>query len=863
MQECDIKEALKKELEATHPDVKRIAELTDSLLDLATDSIRFSVDAHHINRLGLELVATQELSQRSLADILNISIISGMSMKSKPPLDQFRISSALKTLIGKELITDDYIAVFELIKNSYDAFARKVDVVFENDKIIIQDDGTGMDEDDIRNKWLFVAYSAKRNIATSKGGRRNITQSVRQIAGAKGVGRFSCDRLGQHLILETRKGHKHKGVKLIVNWGEFEVDSKREFVDIKIKYDDKSNLRHIKNKGTALVISGLREKWDREKLLGLRHHLQRLIHPNEVSKDDSFSIHIKADHEKTADDNRFQELEQQFGKKNIPPSIIQRQVVNGPVENLLFDELGVKTTEIIVSISQKTIETTLIDRGELIYKVRKKNFFNELHDIKFHLFYLNRSAKLKFHKIMGIANVQFGSVFLFRNGFRVYPIGEPGDDSFGIDRRRAQGYARHFGTRDILGYIDIQDKREEFKEATSRDGGLIKSKASEQLEKCFMEQCLKPLEDYVVGALWKIKDDKDVDSIKLLLNDPSRARVIDIVSKVLKVDDVEIVEYSKNLISIVQDKLDKYVDTLEGLKRIAEKANNKELLEQIRLSEERFFALKKAEQEAKGELAREKRAREEAERKTQDVEREKQQLKDELKKEKEVSLFLKSIQSLDADIVVNLHHQIAICSSTIANSLRAASLKLDKGVDDPHVFLSSLIEKLSFENRKISAITKFATKANFRMESEVIEADLATYCAQYLDNVQSLYEGSGLSVDVKKDCGAFKIKFKPIEMVILLDNLISNSRKAKASRITVSIWKEKDSLVILFEDNGIGLAKNVADKRKIFEKGFTTTYGSGLGMYHVGQILDTMGAQYQVVSEIGEKGFSLEVIIRR
>src|SRR5260221_12901534 len=74
----------------------------------------------------------------------------------------FRISAALKDIIGKDLITDDYIAIFELVKNSYDAHAKEVKIIFDHDKITIWDDGKGMDKDDILNKWLFVAYSAKK-----------------------------------------------------------------------------------------------------------------------------------------------------------------------------------------------------------------------------------------------------------------------------------------------------------------------------------------------------------------------------------------------------------------------------------------------------------------------------------------------------------------------------------------------------------------------------------------------------------------------------------------------------------------------------------------------------------------------------
>ena len=75
---------------------------------------------------------------------------------------QFRISSFLKDLIGRELITDEFVAVFELVKNSFDANAKTVKVIFEhqydpeNAKIIIWDDGYGMNINDLNNKWSFT-----------------------------------------------------------------------------------------------------------------------------------------------------------------------------------------------------------------------------------------------------------------------------------------------------------------------------------------------------------------------------------------------------------------------------------------------------------------------------------------------------------------------------------------------------------------------------------------------------------------------------------------------------------------------------------------------------------------------------------
>lgn len=119
----------------------------------------------------------------------------------------FRVSAGLKNIIGRDLISDKYIAIFELVKNSYDAGADKVDISFiisdeGQDQIIISDNGCGMTYNDIIEKWLFVAYSEKKPQNREKASFRD--EIKREIAGAKGVGRFSCDRLGAILSLITK-----------------------------------------------------------------------------------------------------------------------------------------------------------------------------------------------------------------------------------------------------------------------------------------------------------------------------------------------------------------------------------------------------------------------------------------------------------------------------------------------------------------------------------------------------------------------------------------------------------------------------------------------------------------------------------
>lgn len=231
---------------------------------------------------------------------------------------QFKISSALKDLVGKDLIRNDNIAVFELVKNSYDAFATKVEITFKKDRIVIADNGKGMTLDDLKNKWLFLAYSAKKD--GTEDSEEEKQQSYRDninrhYAGAKGVGRFSCDRLGENLVLTTKSLKDEKTQKLIIDWKEFEKDQKQEFVNIEIPHEiisDSVFFPERKETGTILEITNLRENWDRKKILELKQSLEKLINPFSESLD--FSIEIICEHEKVVDEKA--KLEKKYDKED-------------------------------------------------------------------------------------------------------------------------------------------------------------------------------------------------------------------------------------------------------------------------------------------------------------------------------------------------------------------------------------------------------------------------------------------------------------------------------------------------------------------------------------------------------------------
>mgnify|MGYP000652268711 FL=1 len=137
---------------------------------------------------------------------------------------QFKISSALKDLVGKDLITSDNVAIFELVKNSYDAYANHVVITFSEDKITIADNGKGMSYSDLINKWLFLGFSAKKDgsedLVDEK--QKSYRDKIkRYYAGAKGIGRFSCDRLGRFLTITTKTNDATQVEQILVDWAKF------------------------------------------------------------------------------------------------------------------------------------------------------------------------------------------------------------------------------------------------------------------------------------------------------------------------------------------------------------------------------------------------------------------------------------------------------------------------------------------------------------------------------------------------------------------------------------------------------------------------------------------------------------------
>lgn len=836
----------------------------------------------------------------------------------------FEVKSGMKNIIGRDLIIDDNIAIFELVKNSYDAHAKKVVIIFEDDKIIISDDGKGMSQKDLKQKWFAVAYSAKHDGTedddVKKDSHLNNLKSKRFYAGAKGIGRFSCDRLGSDLVLTTSKINETEINQVNVDWSKFEIDEKENFQNIKIPYQTlstyKINFPNDSKHGTILEISKFSTKWDVSKIRNLKFSLEKLINP--FSKNDNFNIEIICEKYKITD----------FG-------LNERQKINGLVNNSILDILNLKTTQLDLVIDNNIITTKLIDRGNLIYHIEEPNiYFPVINDLRINLYFLNRSAKIHFGKLMDIEPVNYGNVFLFKNGFRVQPYGNTNDDSWGLDNRKQQGYNRFLGTRDLFGRVDIiTENFEEFKEVSSRDGGLVETLGYNKLIEAFWEKSLKRLERYVVGVLWgeaflrkkyfktenegqnlRLKLDKDKDSedySTAASNLGSKLDFVNLIKGLSDDDNIKIIEYDKKLVDFVNEQIDVVQPKfLKDLEKIAEKTNDNSLLNQIRLTEDNFKKLEKDKENAEKRALEEELKRKEAEKRAEEAEKkrieaEKKSLEEERKrKEAELATERKEKERLQAELnkikaeqkakeeeerrkqaeitadnrkkqidrfrssesieykdLRDSNHIIGVYSDDISKKIQLFKRKLDKSVNFSKEEILSFLQGISLANEKISTITRFTTKSNFLEASLSLNEDMISYLKNYLVNIYGLLH-KDIKIDIIENQLDFIREFQPIELLVAIDNILSNSRKKDAKKIIFEFEKLNENLLLSVKDVGKVL-DNKIDSNLIFEEGITSTKGAGLGLSHVKRIMENdLNASIEYNPNYKE-GFELKILFKK
>ncbi len=744
----------------------------------------------------------------------------------------FETHAHMKNIIGQDMINDDNIAVKELIKNSIDANATKASISFLNTKkptsesiIIIQDNGSGMSLEDIEQKWLNMAYSSKKE------------DNDRIYAGNKGIGRFSSDRLGGILELYTKQEDANEVIKLHINWGLFENKPDwREKINL-IKFESYSlpikdflketGLNNF-TKGTYLKISEPRYPWSEDKLRRLKKDLEKFMIPKQVQGGESFSLFLNIS---GYDQNTENEI-------------------SGEINNQIFDKLPFKTSHIRshIDATGQTIKTELFHRGELLVELVEKNKFKHLKNTSIILFYLNPYHKAFFKRETGIHSVDYGSVFLYLNGFRVPPYGENENDWLGVDRRHGQGYRRYLGLRELIGRIELHDHSGKTYEVTSDREGIKRNDAFIQLKDIsdgYFGHILKKLEKFIVDGLsW--------DSSIEVYNDIEKR----VQAHAHNFDNFETnyqhteAEKEKNLILLLDAIIFRNTNKEDTISlNFGKKAFdiiNRQREEDIQKLLERLNKYKvkienddKAFQPTAILIKTIKKAQTELKHLKQEIDylkKDKTQTYQKLEISEKRRLFAEAHITSDEKKLKEVIHLTGHWGKRIDYSLENI-IKILRTKPEIDASLISELESTQILSTKITKLSRIITKANFALMSDKNRLDIFAYISEYTKEIKDL--GAHIT-KVKISFSNPKnhqllLNMSALEVSMLIDNIVINAENNNAKNLEIIIEKQQSCLRAIFKNDGDELTDKFPPE-SLFKAGITTTKGAGMGLFHVHNI---------------------------
>ena len=351
--------------------------------------------------------------------------------------------------IGRDLIQDPHAAVIELVKNAYDADSPDVTISFDRRedgqyRIAVADHGHGMSRDTVVNKWMVPSTSDKED----RGGR---SPGGRTMQGRKGIGRYAASILGTDLLLEstTRSGEK---TALYLQWGDFE--NAKYLGDVEILIETTAAEERA---GTTLVIALDEERlkaWKNIQFAKLQFELRKLMPPfPTMATEQAFEVLLRitdipgfADLDARVEpyplvehfDYRISGKIECDGTGKLVYS--QQKSRNAPIEEILIDLEGpTGCGELEIDIRVYDRDTVSIEH--LIRRGLKDESGSYL-------------GKLQARKLLN----DYNGIGVYRNGFRLRPLGDPEFDWLKLNEQRIQAPARRIGNNQVIGYVQIQSE---------------------------------------------------------------------------------------------------------------------------------------------------------------------------------------------------------------------------------------------------------------------------------------------------------------------------------------------------------------------------------------------------------------------
>lgn len=483
----------------------------------------------------------------------------------------FKSRARLLQHLGDQLIGTPRLAVFELVKNAYDADASDVTVTIsdlgsDNVSITIQDDGIGMSPDTIRDVWLVIAHDHKEE----KLKRQERTEKGRLPLGSKGLGRLSVHKLGNRIQLTTRAA-EHPEVVVTIDWNELISKEFLEDTVVDLKVRDPEVFTGNKT-GTQIVVTELREKnWTRGEVRRLYRQISSISSPFGGQAKDDFVARLEVP-----------EFPQWIERLPDPDELLKRAPwkyrFHFDGENFSYQYvfrkipgLARESRELVQEEGRLLVPPPPIDDDDPIFsgKAQSSTMRKVIADAdmldgigpvegEFYVFDLSPKITKRMGEIKFVRDFleENGGIRVYRDGIRVYDYGEKNNDWLGLDLRRVNNPTRGLSRNIVVGHVSLsQGGSTELVEKSNREG-FIENDAYHRFQRI------------VLGALDPLQQEREVDrkAIRELLGevqDPETRSILEPIEKIRKI------ARKKNVASEVDPLLDRieheYVSMKERL----------------------------------------------------------------------------------------------------------------------------------------------------------------------------------------------------------------------------------------------------------------------------------------------------------
>ena len=392
----------------------------------------------------------------------------------------FRFHPRVFASLGADLVTSDLVAVIELVKNCYDAFATRVDVRFRTDtdgKLLleIEDDGTGMSDATIRDVWCVVATPFREKNTTAARGEKQ-----RRVSGAKGLGRLSAARLGEAMQVVTKK----KGGKcwqVDVSWGGLAESDSMDTCHAFLAEGDEKML--AKGVGTLVRINGLHEEWTDEMVADLEEGLSRLKPPFEKLGD--FKIYITP----PGSGERATEIEPSKLINNPTYLIKGSYADDGSLKyDYCYKGLNGKRRAERASQTWQTVKDDITRNPQRYHPKGGKpccgpfNFEIRAWDLDKDSVEM-AAGQFKMQKSQIRTEIRtFKGLSVYRDQILVLPKSETARDWLGLDLRRVSKVGTRISTSQVVGYVGVSGDTNPDIEDTSDRERFVQNDAAKEFQ---------------------------------------------------------------------------------------------------------------------------------------------------------------------------------------------------------------------------------------------------------------------------------------------------------------------------------------------------------------------------------------------